>query len=136
MGTRATIEIGGGGGSNIGSSDLTISATGVRKLQMFDTGSIFTIRDSADTYNLFSMTDNGTMAIGLNATNTGLGALGCVVIGRSADNQNTSGAICIGTVAKTTGNYGVAVGHRKAHVRQPDWMSRGLVRELGMARSR
>lgn len=103
----------GGGGSNIATSDLTISATGVRKLQMFDalSSSAFTLRNSADTQNLFSFGADGTNTIGLQSSNTGTNSQRNIVIGNEANNGGFTFTTAIGYRATNTSNNGVALGY-------------------------
>lgn len=103
---------GGGTNTNIGTNDLTIGASGTRKLTMGGAlvTDLFNLRNSADTQNIFSFGGEGTMAIGLNALNTGAGSDRCVVIGKNATNSGQITSVAIGDSAQVLGQSGVAVG--------------------------
>lgn len=108
----ATLADVGGGGSNIGTSDLTISATGTRKLQMFGglTTDAFNLRNHLDTRNLFSFSGDGTFTIGLGANNSGGSSLNNVVIGGGATNNGLSDTTIVGNQAFSTHFGGTAIG--------------------------
>jgi len=103
---------GGGADTNIGTNDLTISATGTRQLQMFGglTTDAFNLRNSLDTDNLFSFSGDGTFTIGLGANNSGGSSLYNVVIGGSATNNGLSNTTIIGHQAFSTAFGGTAIG--------------------------
>ena len=114
----------GGGGTNIGNSDLTISATGVRELQMFDAlvTSQFNLRNSADTQNIFSFGGEGTMAIGLNANNSGANSQLNVVIGGGATNGGSSYTTVVGYQATASSLFATAIGYNA----KSNWQSVAL----------
>jgi len=104
--------VAGGASTNIGNSDLTISAVGDRKLQMFGsaTTDVFKLRDSADTYDMFSFRGDGAQAIGWQAVNSGSNGHWNVVLGCVAKNNGFDSTVAIGLLAETTSTGGVAIG--------------------------
>lgn len=113
-GTLTWATAGGGGGSNIANSDLTISATGTRKLTMAGSAStdIFKLRDSADNFDMFSFGGDGGQAIGWKAVNTGTNRWGNTCVGNLTDNNGYFGVTAIGSQAKGLQSYGTAVGYQ------------------------
>ena len=103
---------GGGGGSNIATSDLTISASGVRKLIFGGAsgGDRFVLRNSADTKDLFWQGGDGSFALGYDAINLGSNPTYNVVIGKDASNNYQSNVVAIGHQAFSTAIGGTAIG--------------------------
>lgn len=103
---------GGGAGTNIGNSDLTISATGVRKLIFGGASGLdrFVLRNSADTKDLFWQGGDGSFALGYDAINLGSNPTYNVVIGKDASNNFQSNVVAIGHQAFSTAIGGTAIG--------------------------
>lgn len=103
-----TLDASGGGGGNIATSDLTISAAGTRKLQMFGSAvtDVFALRNSADTDDLFFFTGDGRFAIGEGAT---VGVSG-VAVGVGSGTSSWTGCVAVGLNANNYGHYSTTIG--------------------------
>lgn len=102
-----------GGGSNIGTDDLTIDSTGTRKLTMAGAAITdrFDLRNSDNELNIFSFAGDGTIAIGLSGSNSGDNSHRNVVIGASATNGGYISSTVIGYQAQSLGTGGTSVGY-------------------------
>ena len=101
------------GGSNIATSDLTISATGTRYLKM--AGSAATDKfqlQKSNGDNLWWFNGDGGHAIGWLSDNTGAGTYDNIVIGTLADNNGYRNTTMIGRSAKGHAIGAVAVGYQ------------------------